>query len=416
MFILTLNCRAYSIRYHLYNPTTRSVAAQGGIERIELGDSFITLELPGRKAAVMEADCPDVRSALDMLLHFLGNGPHRVIAGFGEIVAVVHRVAHGGEHFTSATIITPAVLDGIREASALAPLHNLPNLAGIDAARAIFPALPHVAIFDTAFHQTMPEQAFLYPLPYEWYETYGVRRYGFHGASHRYALLRGAEMIGKAPEECNMVTVHVGYGVSLCAIRNGRSVDTSMGLTPLEGAIMETRSGDIDPGITTFIMQEENLSAREMDRLLNQKSGILGITGTCASRLAMLEGAADGDPRCLLALQMCAYRLKKYIGAYAAVVGPLDAVVIVSATGRSDWQIRELALTDMEPFGISLDRERNRRVAAEPVDVSAEGSGAGILVLPTDEEQILATEAADLLARTWRTDGRCAEPHRTLTP
>ncbi len=406
MFILTLNCRAYAIRYHLYNPTTRTVAARGSIERVELGDSFITLELPGRKASVMEADCPDVRSALDMLLHFLGNGVHRIVAGSGDIVAVAHRVAHGGEHFTSATIITPAVLDGIREASALAPLHNLPNLAGIEAARAILPTIPHVAVFDTAFHQTMPEQAFLYPLPYEWYEKHGVRRYGFHGASHRYALLRGAEMLGRKPGDCNLVTIHVGYGVSLCAIRSGRSVDTSMGLTPLEGAIMETRSGDIDPGIATFIMQEENLSAREMERLLNQKSGILGITGNCSSRLAMLEGAADGDPRCRLALQMCAYRLKKYIGAYAAVIGALDAVVIVSATGASDWQIRELTLTGMEQFGIWLDQDRNRRVAADPVDVSAGDGGVGILVLPTDEEHILATEAADLLAQTWQTGDR----------
>jgi acetate kinase len=408
VFILTLNCRAYAIRYHLYNPTTRTVAARGSIERIELGDSFITLELPGRKANVMEADCPDVRSALDMLLQFLGSGVHRVIAGCGDIVAVAHRVAHGGERFSGTTIITPTVLDGIREASALAPLHNLPNLAGIEAAQALFPAIPHVAIFDTAFHQTMPAQAYIYPLPYEWYEQHGIRRYGFHGASHRYALLQGAELLGKEPAECNLVTVHVGYGISLCAIRNGRSIDTSMGLTPLEGATMETRSGDIDPGIATFMMQEENLSAREMDRLLNQKSGILGITGNCASRQAMLEGATDGDPRCRLALQICAYRLKKYIGAYAAVAGPLDAVVIVSATGGSDWRIRELALTGMEGFGIKLDRERNRRVAAEPVNIRADDSRVGILVLPTNEEHILATEAAALLAPAWHVSDLCA--------
>ncbi len=408
MFILTLNCRAYAIRYHLYNPTTRTVAARGSIERIELGDSFITLELPGRKATVMEADCPDMRSALDMLLQFLGNGVHRIIAGHGDIVAVAHRVAHGGERFSGTTIITPAVLDSIREASALAPLHNLPNLAGIEAARALFPAIPHVAIFDTAFHQTMPEQAYIYPLPYEWYEQHGIRRYGFHGASHRYALLQAAELLGKEPEECNLATIHVGYGISLCAIRKGQSIDTSMGLTPLEGATMETRSGDIDPGITTFMMQEENLSAREMDRLLNQKSGILGITGNCASRRAMLEGAVDGDPRCRLALQICAYRLKKYIGAYAAVAGPLDAVVIVSATGGSDWQIRELALTGMEGFGIKLDRERNRRVVAEPVNICADDSRVGILVLPTNEEHILATEAAALLSPTWHASDLCA--------
>ena len=400
MYILTLNCRTYSIRYQLFDIASRSVAAKGSIERIELGDSFLSVETPDRRRTVVEADCPDYRSALAMLLGVLASGKKRLLAGSREIAAVAHRVAHGGERFTRSTPITPEVLAEVRACVELAPLHNPPNIAGIEAAQALLPSVPHIAVFDTAFHQSMPEHAYTYPLPSEWYERHGVRRYGFHGASHRYAVKQGAALLGKEPAECNLITVHVGSGVSLCAVRNGESIDTSMGLTPLEGAAMETRCGDIDPGIVTFMMQEEGLSPREMERILNQKSGVLGITGNCGTHQAMLAGAADGDERCRLALEICAYRLRKYIGAYCAVVGPLDAVLFVSAVQGSEWPVREKALTGMEGFGILLDPAKNRIGGRESRTalISAAGSPVKLYVIPADEELAISEEAAAILA------------------
>ncbi|HEY6007216.1 MAG TPA: acetate kinase [Geobacteraceae bacterium] len=397
MYILTLNCRTYTARYQLFNPATRTVAARGRIERIELGDSFLTVETRDGKRTVVEADCPDVATALGTLLEVLFAVKPRLVGGMGDICAVAHRVTHGGERFTAATFISPEVLAAVRDCADLAPRHTLPNIAGIEAALRLFPAVPHVAVFDTAFHQTMPEHAYLYPLPYAWYSEYGVRRYGFHGASHRHALLKGAEILGKEPAACNLVTVHVGVGVSLCAIRGGCSVDTSMGFTPLEGAVMETRCGDIDPGLVPFIMQEKHLSPREVEGVLNQKSGVLGITGSCATRKAMLSGAVDGDERCLLALEISAYRLRKYIGAYCAVIGRLDAVIFVSATDGSDWPVREKALAEMEAFGIILDPLRNRCGSDTSHRVSADASPVKVFVIPTDEEQILSEEALVLL-------------------
>lgn len=402
MLILTLNCRSFSVRYQLFDREKRAVLARGMVDRVEIGDSFITLEVPGREPYRSEADCPDHRAAVGLILQTLTDGGRGVIGDVGQITAVAHRVAHGGEKFTRSSLIDGQVLAAVKEVEELAPLHNSPNIAGIEAALALLPRINHVAVFDTAFHQTMPRHAYLYALPYEWYEKYGVRRYGFHGAYHLYGVNRGAALLGKNPEECNMITVYIGNGVSLCAVKNGKSVDTSMGLTPLEGAVMETRCGDIDPGIPGFIMQEENLSAKELDRILNQKSGVLGITGRCSNRGQMLEGAAKGDKGCQLALRLAAYRLKKYIGAYSAVVGPLDALIFVSSAGGSEWPIREQALEGMESFGISLDRERNRRGGAEsslPL-VSTDASRVRVFAIPADEDLVLAENAVAVLAGT----------------
>ncbi|KAF0221419.1 MAG: acetate [Geobacteraceae bacterium] len=400
MSILTLNCRSSSVRYQLFDQEKKEVLARGMVERVEIGDSYITLEAPGRVNCRKESDCPDHRAAVALILQTLTDGEVGILPDAGPIMAVGHRVVHGGENFTRSSLIDDRVLAAVKAVEELAPLHNAPNIAGIDAARALLPHIDHVAVFDTAFHQTMPPHAYLYALPYEWYEKYGVRRYGFHGASHLYALKRGAELLKKRPEECNMITIHIGNGVSLCAVRNGISIDTSMGLTPLEGAVMETRCGDIDPGILVFIMQAENLSARELDRILNQKSGMLGITGRFSRQRDVLEGAIQGDRGCRLALDMTAYRLKKYIGAYCAVVGPLDAVVFVSSVGRGEWPVRELALEGMEAFGIRLDRERNLLGGGEnhAALVSADDSPVRVFVVPADEDLILAENTAAVLA------------------
>jgi acetate kinase len=400
MPILTLNCRSFSVRYQLFDREKGEVLARGAVERVEIGDSCITIEAPGREICRKGADCPDHRAAVALILQILTDREAGVLSDAGLITAVAHRVVHGGEKFTRSALIDGRVLAAVKEVEELAPLHNAPNIAGIEGALVLLPHIPHVAVFDTAFHQTMPPHAYLYALPYDWYEKYGVRRYGFHGASHRHALEEVAARLEKKPEECNMITIHIGNGVSLCAIRNGASIDTSMGLTPLEGAVMETRSGDIDPGIPAFIMQAKNLSARELERVLNQKSGVLGITGRFSDRLEMLEWAAKGDRSCRLALDMAAYRLKKYIGAYCAAVGPLDAVVFVSGVGGTEWPIRELALEGMEAFGIRLDRERNRRGEYKDHQalVSADESPVKIFVIPTDEELVLAEDAAALLA------------------
>jgi acetate kinase len=399
VIILTLNCRSYFIHYQLCDWTRRTVIARGNVERIELGDSYLTLERPGRESLRVEADCPDHRAAVALILQTLTDHSLDLLENTGRITAVGHRVVHGGETFTGTAVIDRQALAAIRAAADLAPLHNLANAAGIEAAMMELPGIPQVAVFDTAFHQTMPGRAYLYPLPYEWYERHGVRRYGFHGASHCHAARRGAALLGREPGDCNLVTVHFGNGTSLCAVQEGRSIDTSMGLTPLEGVMMGARSGDIDPGIISFIMQSELLSPRDMDLILNQKSGVAGITGVRLERHDYLARAADGDPPFSLALTMEAYRIRKYLGAYAAAVGRLDAVVFGAGAGQLEWLVRERVLDGMEPFGILLDRERNRSAMGGDREetISAVDSRVPVFVIPTEEEMVLTEEVALLL-------------------
>jgi acetate kinase len=400
MNILTLNCWSHSIRYCLFAWDRRQVLADGTLERVAIGDSFISHCVPGRDRFCEEEECGDHRSAVAVILATLTDPGRGVLADMGQIAAVGHRVVHGGEKFCRSAMVDDRALDELRELRQLAPLHNAPNIAGIEAARELLPDIPHVAIFDTAFHQTMPEHAYIYPLPYEWYEKYGIRRYGFHGPSHLYLAKRAAVLLGKPADECNLVTIHIDRGVSLCAIRNGVSVDTSMGLTPLEGAIMGTRCGDIDPGILTFMMQEKHLSARDMEHVLNQKSGLCGITGRHMDRRHMLEGVLDGDERCRLALEMEAYRLRKYIGAFLAVAGPLDGVVFTEGVGTTEWLARERTLAELECFGIRLDRERNRNVSLEGGEslITADNSALRAFVIPSDEELVFAEDVAAIVA------------------
>ncbi|RNC66349.1 MAG: acetate kinase [Desulfuromonadales bacterium] len=399
MRILTLNCRSYFIQFQLCDWARRAVLARGTVERIELGDSYLTLDRPGRESRRIEADCPDHRAAVALILQALTDHYLDLLENAGGIDAVGHRVVHGGETFTGSTVIDRPAVAAIRAAADLAPLHNPANAAGIEAAMALLPGVPHVAVFDTAFHQTMPPHAYLYPLPYEWYERHGVRRYGFHGASHCHAARRGAALLGRDPAHCNLVTVHIGNGTSLCAVQGRRSIDTSMGLTPLEGVMMGARCGDIDPGILSFIMQRALLSPHDVDMILNQKSGVAGITGVRLERHDYLARAAEGDPRCRLALEMEAYRIRKYLGAYAVAVGRLDAVVFGGGAGYLEWLVRERVLDGMESFGITLDRERNRAALVDHREetVSAAGSRVPVFVILAEEEMILAEEVAALL-------------------
>ena len=399
MIILTLNCRRFSAQYQLFDWGNRVLLASGKVERVVVGDSFVTHKVPGKPPQHLDGECADHEEALDLILATLTDARTGVVADIGCIAAVGHRVAHGGEKFTRSVLIDEEVTDAILEMATLAPLHNRANLAGIRAAGELLPGVPQVAIFDTAFHQTMPEAAYIYPLPYEWYTEHGVRRYGFHGQSHLFAARRGAALAGVPLERANMVTVHTGNGVSLCALKGGVSVDTSMGLTPLEGVMMGNRCGDIDPGIIPFMMNQAGVSASEIDLFMNQKSGVGGIVGRRVTRRMAMDEARHGDERCRLALDMEAYRLRKYLGGYLAVIGKPDAVVFTYGEGWCDWPIRGMALTDMEQFGIRLDQRRDREALTceEEMRISADDSPVPVFVVPSGEDMVLNEDVAALL-------------------
>lgn len=400
MNILTLSCWNHSIKYHLFSWGGRSLLAAGLVKRVGLGGASISLKVPDREQDTQEVGFVDHHGAVHLILETLADPRHGVSHEAGLIAAVGHRVAHGGETFHHSMVIDGQVLDTIRELQQLAPLHIEANIAGIEAAVGLLPDIPQVAIFDTTFHVTMPDFAYIYPLPYEWYKKYGIRRYGFHGPSHIYLSRRAASLLGKSADACNLITIHIDKGVSLCAIRDGMSIDTSMGLTPLEGAVMGTRSGDIDVSILSYMMMRLNLSAQEMERILNQKCGILGITGWNTDRRHFLEAAFEGNSKCRLALEIEAYRLKKYIGAYLAVVGPLDAVVFTSGVGEKEWFARELVLEELECFGILLDRERNRAVRSERKEalITGDDSPVKVFVIPTNEELVFAEDVTAILS------------------
>ncbi|ALC17202.1 acetate kinase [Desulfuromonas soudanensis] len=403
MDILALNCGSSSVKYQLFDWKRKEVVAKGMVERVTIGDSFIIHEVPGRETYREEYECPDHRIAVQLIIKTLTASTHGVVKDMSQISAVGHRVVHGGEHFTCSVLIDETVLDAIKGVQHLAPLHNPPNISGIEAAKAVLPDVPHIAIFDTAFHQSMPAHAYTYPLPYEWYEKYGVRRYGFHGTSHLYVSKRAAVLLGKDPKDCNIITMHIGNGVSHCAIKGGVSVDTSMGLTPLEGAVMGTRCGDIDPAIPAFIMEQEGYTPKEIDSILNKKSGVLGITGQYTDRRDVIEGSENGDARCTLALAIEGYRLKKYIGSYAAAIGALDAVVFTAGVGEMGWLIREKALEGLEFMGIILDKEKNKNTMTRKREsvITTPESPVKVFVIPTDEELVFTEDVVGILEGTY---------------
>ena len=398
MKVLVLNCGSSSIKYKLFDMDHKAVIAQGGIVEIGLEDSFLKLTLPNGEKKILEKDIPEHTAGVEFILQTLTGAEYGVVKSMDEIDAVGHRMVHGGEKFSQSVLLTPEVLAAFEACNDLAPLHNPANLKGVHAISAILPNVPQVGVFDTAFHQTMPDYAYMYAVPYELYQKYGVRRYGFHGTSHRYVSKRVCEFLGVKPEGQRIITCHIGNGGSITAIEDGKSVDTSMGLTPLEGLMMGTRSGDIDGGAVTYIMEKEHLDAAGMSNLLNKKSGVLGIFGESSDMRDLEAAAAAGNPKALLAERMYFYRMKKYIGSYAAALGGVDIIVFTGGVGENQASARWAACEGLEFMGIKLDAERNK-VRGEEAIISTDDSKVKVVVIPTDEELMIASDTMDILKK-----------------
>ena len=401
--ILVINCGSSSLKYSFYDTNDASRHAHGVIERV--GMDGTRLKHHGPKGSV-KRDLPkaDFTEAFKTMTAELTAKEGGVISGAGEVSVVAHRIVHGGEKFTEGTLITDEVLAQMEALSPLAPLHNPVMLAGIREMRRLYPAVPHVAVFDTAFHHTLPPYAFLYALPHEFYEKKSVRRYGFHGSSHNYVSLRAAQFLERRPNELRIVSCHLGNGSSLCAIDHGRSVDTTMGFTPLEGLIMGTRCGDLDPGVISFLQRTENLTSEQIDEMLNKKSGLLGLSGVSSDMRQILQAADQGNRRALIALKAYCYRVRKYIGAYVASLGGLDAVIFTGGIGEGSAVVRSLALQGLECMGITLDEQRNSDARGDEVcRISTDDSKVAALVVPTDEERMMAREALRTLSRSYIT-------------
>jgi acetate kinase len=398
MSVLTFNCGSSSVKYSVFDDQERAFVCRGIVERVGASGSRLKHH-HGEKDLTLEEDCPDHTSAVRLVLKVLTEGDDSVLADMTVIQAVGHRVVHGGERFASSARITDSLIRAVEEVAELAPLHNPPNLAGIRAAKNLLPDIPHVAVFDTAFHQTMPRDAYLYALPYEWYEKYGIRRYGFHGTSHLYVAHRAAAKLGRPLAELKLITLHVGNGASAAAVMHGKSVDTSMGFTPLEGLVMGTRCGWIDPAVPLYVMEREKLSTDEMDRLLNKKSGLLGVTGRFSDRRDIQKGEREGDQRCRLATALEIRSLKKTIGAYAAAMGGLDAVVFTAGVGENSALIREKTLEGLEFLGLELDLKRNQAAVGGKQEslITKKASPVSALVIPTNEELVIAEDTLAIL-------------------
>ena len=396
MKILVLNCGSSSIKYKLFDMSNSTVIAQGGIEKIGLPGSFLKLTLPNGEKKVLEKDIPEHTVGIEFILDTLTSAEYGAIKSLDEINAVGHRMVHGGEKFSKSVLLTQEVLDAFTACNDLAPLHNPANLKGVNAVTAILPNVPQVGVFDTAFHQTMPDYAYMYAVPYELYEQYGVRRYGFHGTSHRYVSKRVCEFLGIEQEGTKIITCHVGNGGSISAIKDGKCIDTSMGLTPLEGLMMGTRSGDIDAGAITYLMDKLKLDGAGVSDLLNKKSGVLGIFKKSSDMRELEAAVANGEERAILTEKMYFYRIKKYIGAYAAALGGVDIIVFTGGVGENQATARWGACEGLEYMGIKLDPEKNK-VRGEEMIISTDDSKVKVIVIPTDEELMIASDTMEIL-------------------
>ena len=400
MKILVLNCGSSSIKYQLFEMEDESVMASGLAERIGEAQGKLTHkklpETPDEWAVVKDEPIAEHKSGMLMIIELITDKEHGIVADASEISAVGHRVVHGGERFQAPVLIDDEVIKAIEETTALAPLHNPANLMGIRVAQALIPQAPQVAIFDTAFHQTMPPRAYHYSLPYEYYTELGVRRYGFHGTSHRYVAKEAARLMGRPLDELNLMTIHLGSGASTCAIENGKSVDTSMGMTPVAGIIMGTRSGNIDPGIIFYLAKSRGMTIEELDHVLTHESGLKGICGLNDMR-DIHKKATEGDKRAQLALDMFVYRIKKYIGNYSAILGHLDGIVFTAGIGEHDVEIRERCCEKLERLGIVLDPEKNKQEHEGPLQINKPESSVKIFVIPTNEELEIAQQTKELL-------------------
>ena len=397
MNILVINCGSSSLKFQLINAESEEVLAKGLCERIGI-DGRLTYQPAGGEKEISEKAMPTHTEAIQFVIDALTNEKTGVVKSLSEIGAVGHRIVHGGEKFASSVVITEEVKKAVEECNDLAPLHNPANLIGVEACEKLMPGTPMVAVFDTAFHQTMPEKAYMYGLPYEYYEKYKVRRYGFHGTSHSYVSKKAAEVMGKAYDEVKTIVCHLGNGASVSAVLNGKSVDTSMGLTPLEGLVMGTRSGDIDPAIMEFIAQKENLDIECIMNVLNKKSGVFGLSGEISSDFRDLTGAmAEGDKKAKIALEVFAYRVAKYIGAYAAAMNGVDDIVFTAGIGENVSYVREQVCSYLGYLGVELDPDANEKFRGEQGEITKPGCKVRVFVIPTNEELAIARETLALV-------------------
>ena len=376
-----------------------NVLAQGGVEKVGLKDSFLKLTLPNGEKEVLEKEIPEHTVGIEFILETLTSKERGAIKSLDEIDAVGHRVVHGGEKFNKSVLITDEVIKNIEECIKVAPLHNPPNLKGIAAVTKLMPGKPQVAVFDTAFHQTMPQKAFMYALPYELYQKDGVRKYGFHGTSHRYVSQRALEILGKKAEGTKMITCHIGNGGSITAIKDGKSIDTTMGMTPLEGLVMGTRAGDIDAGAVTYLMESKQYDAKTISNILNKKSGLLGVSGVSSDMRDVRAAIASGNEQAKLALDMFIYRAKKYIGSFVAALGGVDIIVFTGGIGENVDVVRESICDNMECFGVKIDKAVNATVHGEEKVISAKDSKVTVIVVPTDEEYMIASDTLAIVSK-----------------
>jgi acetate kinase len=399
MNILIVNCGSSSIKYQLLDMTAMKVMARGVVEKIGMVGSFVKHELYGRKPVTLEGDILDHQAGIAYLLGILISEKHGCIKSFEEINAVGHRVVHGGEKFNSSVLITDEVINSLEQCIELAPLHNPPNLKGIYAMKSLLPNVPQVGTFDTAFHQSMPDYAYHYAIPYSLYSKYAIRRYGFHGTSHRYVSQRACEILGVDINKQKIITCHLGNGCSVAAILNGKSVDTSMGLTPVEGLVMGTRSGDLDLGVLTYVMQREELDVSTANSFINKHCGLLGVSGVSSDMRELRNAAKEGNDRARLAIDMFCYRVRKYIGAYAAILGGVDLIVFTGGIGENADAIRASIAKDFEYLGLLFDPERNAEAGGKEKVISKEKSKVTLMVVPTNEELVIARDTLEIVSQ-----------------
>ncbi|MDD4046049.1 MAG: acetate kinase [Tissierellia bacterium] len=398
MNVLVINCGSSSLKYQLIDMDGEKVLAKGLVERIGIEGSLLKHEKTGLDKLVIEENLKNHKDAINLVLKTLLDAKYGAVKSLDEIDAIGHRVVHGGEKFACSVVINDEVIDTMKENIGLAPLHNPPNIIGIEACKEILPDVPMVGVFDTAFHQTMPPVSYIYPLPYELYEEMKIRRYGFHGTSHKYVSERVADLTGKSLEGTKMVTCHLGNGASLTAIKDGCSFDTSMGMTPLEGLVMGTRCGDIDPAIVTFLMDKQDMTAEQVDNLMNKKSGVLGISGVSNDFRDIEAEAEKGNKRAQLALDKFAYTVKKYIGSYAAAMGGLDYIVFTAGLGENSSSARKEICDGLEFLGVEIDDEKNKTRGKE-AEISKDGSKVKVFVIPTNEEVVIARDTKEFTSK-----------------
>jgi len=396
MKVLVVNCGSSSLKYQVLEMGGYGLLAKGIVERIGISGSFLKHEKVGDEKMVLKLEMKNHKDAIGHVLEALLNKDHGVLTSLDELGAVGHRVVHGGEKYASSVLITEDVVDVLEECSDLAPLHNPPNILGIKACQELMPTTPMVGVFDTAFHQTVPKEAFLYAIPYEYYEKYRVRKYGFHGTSHKYVAERAASMLGKAFNEVKVITCHLGNGASCAAVKNGICIDTSMGFTPLDGLVMGTRSGAIDPAVIIYIAEKEGISADEVINILNKESGVLGISGVSSDFRDLEQAAKDGVELAVLALAVYALRVKTYIGSYIAEMNGADALVFTAGVGENDIAMRELICKDLDGIGIKIDKQRND-IRGEETILSTDDSKIKVLLVPTNEELMIARDTVEIV-------------------